>query len=185
VSAGPHRRAVFGLGSNLGARWRFLADAAGALVALDRDARISSVYASSPVGGPGGQGWYLNAVVALSTDLGPYELLGVARELEQAAGRVRVERHGPRTLDVDLLDLDGVTLAEPELTVPHPRMLERAFVLAPLEEVAPDLVPPGWRDRLGPAALEDALRVVGALVAPGVGAQLVPGGAEGEGGSAR
>ncbi len=98
------------------------------------------MYETEPVGGPGGQGPYLNLVVELDTDLDPHELLAVCRRLESAAERVRLERWGARTLDVDVLWIDGVQLDEPELIVPHPRMRERRFVLAPLSELAPELV---------------------------------------------
>lgn len=131
-------RAFLGLGSNLGDRLRLLRDA----VATLRDVGlvgVSPVYETGPVGGPAGQGSYLNLVVELRTDRSPRELLGVCRRLETAAGRVRDERWGPRTLDVDVLWVDGVTLDEPDLTVPHPRMWQRRFVVAPLHDLAPDL----------------------------------------------
>jgi 2-amino-4-hydroxy-6-hydroxymethyldihydropteridine diphosphokinase len=117
----------------------------------------SAVYETEPVGGPGGQGPYLNLVVELDTDLDPHELLAVCRRLESAAERVRLERWGARTLDVDVLWIDGVELDEPDLVVPHPRMNERRFVLAPLSELAPELVDAedlrlatGTVQRLGP-----------------------------------
>ncbi len=131
-------RAFLGLGSNLGERERFLADALGTLG--DSVRAVSDVYETEPVGGPGGQGPFLNLVVELDTDLEPAALLAVCRRLESAAERVREVRWGPRTLDVDVLWIDGVTLDDPELTVPHPRMRQRRFVLAPLSELAPELV---------------------------------------------
>jgi len=100
------------------------------------------------VGGRPGQGPYLNCVVELETSLGPRELLGVAHRLERAAGRERGERWGPRTLDVDVLLVDDLTVDEPDLVVPHPRMYERRFVLAPLAALAPELVPAGWEGRV-------------------------------------
>jgi 2-amino-4-hydroxy-6-hydroxymethyldihydropteridine diphosphokinase len=133
-------RAYLGLGSNLGERERFLADAIGTLGGSVT--AVSDVYETEPVGGPDGQGPFLNLVVELDTDLDPHELLAVCRRLESAAERVREVRWGPRTLDVDVLWIDGVALDDPELTVPHPRMRERRFVLAPLSEIAPDLVDP-------------------------------------------
>jgi 2-amino-4-hydroxy-6-hydroxymethyldihydropteridine diphosphokinase len=133
------RRAFLGLGSNLGDRVRHLRDAVETLRSVDLR-RVSPVYETEPVGGPGGQGAYLNLVAELDTDRGPHDLLGVCHRLEAAAGRVRNERWGPRTLDVDVLWLDGVTVDEPDLQVPHPRMWERRFVLAPLRDLAPDLV---------------------------------------------
>ncbi len=85
-------------------------------------------------------------MVELETDFGPRELLAVCRRLEAAAGRVRRQQHGPRTLDVDVLWVgdpaeDQTTVDEPDLTVPHPRIWERSFVLIPLADLAPDLVP--------------------------------------------
>ncbi len=96
------------------------------------------MYETEPVGGPE-QGAYLNIVVELRTALQPRELLDLCRSLERAAGRERRIRWGPRTLDVDVLWIDGITVDEPELTVPHPRMFQRNFVVVPLLEIAPDL----------------------------------------------
>lgn len=138
------RRAFLGLGSNLGDRAAHLAAAVGVLPDL---ARVSPVYETSPVGGPPGQGPYLNLVVELSTALPARALLEVAQRLEAEAGRERGERFGPRTLDVDVLWVEGETVDEPDLTVPHPRMNERRFVLAPLADLAPDLVPAGWEEQ--------------------------------------
>ncbi|MDP8976635.1 MAG: 2-amino-4-hydroxy-6-hydroxymethyldihydropteridine diphosphokinase [Actinomycetota bacterium] len=136
-------RAYLGLGSNVGDRWAHLRRAAAALPGL---VRTSPVYETEPVGGPPGQGHFLNAVVELETSLEPRALLAVCHGLEEAAGRVRTERHGPRTLDVDVLLIvgdatDHLTVDEPDLTVPHPRMWERPFVLIPLADLASDLVP--------------------------------------------
>lgn len=138
-------RAYLGLGSNVGDRWKALRDAVGSLSGV---LAVSSVYETDPVGGPTGQGEFLNCVVAIETDLSPHQLLGVCHRLESAAGRVRDARWGPRTLDVDILLIDGVTIDEPDLQVPHPRMWTRRFVLEPLAEIAPELAPEGW-DRLG------------------------------------
>lgn len=129
------RRAFLGLGTNLGDRRGHLLDAVQAMPDL---VRISSVYETEPVGGPE-QGSFLNIVVELATALEPHDLLGVCRSLERAAGRERRVRWGPRTLDVDVLWIDGCSIDEPELTVPHPRMHERNFVVLPLLEIAPDL----------------------------------------------
>ncbi len=101
---------------------------------------LSPVYESDPVGGPPGQGPYLNMVVELSTELGPQALLEMARVLEQGAGRQRVERWGSRTLDVDILVVGDLRVEEPDLIVPHPRLAERAFVLVPLNDLAPEVV---------------------------------------------
>ena len=138
------RRVFLGLGANL-------ADREGALRAavagLPDVVAVSGLYETEPVGGPSGQPAYLNAVVELSTGLPPRALLAVAQRLEAAAGRDRTAaavRHGPRPLDVDVLWIDGETVGETDLTVPHPRMFERRFVLAPLADLAPDVVPEGW-----------------------------------------
>ncbi len=148
-SAGRHR-AHLGLGSNLGDRLGFLRGAMRGLTAVAEAevARVSRVYETAPVGGPQ-QGPYLNAVVALDTRLTAAELLSVAHELEAAAGRARHERWGPRSLDVDVLLVGDELVDTPELTVPHPRLWERGFVLAPLADVAPELVSRpegGWAD---------------------------------------
>lgn len=147
-------RAFLGLGSNLGDRLALLR---AAVAALPDVVALSDVYETAPVGGPD-QEPFLNLVVELETTRTPRELLECCRELEAAADRVRGERWGPRTLDVDVLWIDGVTLDEPDLIVPHPRMYERAFVLVPLRELAPDLVPAD----LGPLA-DQVLRRVGPL----------------------
>jgi 2-amino-4-hydroxy-6-hydroxymethyldihydropteridine diphosphokinase len=132
-------RAFLALGSNLGDRARYLREAVETLRSVDLRA-VSPVYETEPIGGPGGQGAYLNLVVELATERSPHELLGVCHRLESAAGRVRDQRWGPRTLDVDVLWIDGVTVDEPDLRVPHPRLWERRFVVAPLRDLAPDLV---------------------------------------------
>jgi 2-amino-4-hydroxy-6-hydroxymethyldihydropteridine diphosphokinase len=138
--------------------------AVGRLRELDPALRVSPVYETAPLGGPEGQDRFLNCVVRLECDLDAYELLAMAHEIEAAAGRVRTVRNGPRTLDVDLLLFDDERIEETELVVPHPRMYERGFVLAPLEDLDASRVPDGWRDRLArddPKALE--LRLVGRL----------------------
>lgn len=160
-------RAALALGSNLGDRWSLLADAVAMLRELDSAALVSSVYETAPIGGPTGQGAYLNCVVILDTDRSASALLAIAHDLEAAANRVRSVRFGPRTLDVDVLLYGDEVSDDPVLTLPHPRMYERAFVLAPLAEIAPDLVPAGWIDALGGgAAVAQEVRRVGALLAP-------------------
>jgi 2-amino-4-hydroxy-6-hydroxymethyldihydropteridine diphosphokinase len=131
-------RAFLGLGSNLGDRAGYLRAAVAALGPHGLRA-TSDVYETEPVGGPE-QGAFLNLVAELDTDLDARGLLGVCRELEAEAARVREVRWGPRTLDVDVLWVDGEVVDEPDLVVPHPRMGERRFVLAPLRDLAPDLV---------------------------------------------
>jgi 2-amino-4-hydroxy-6-hydroxymethyldihydropteridine diphosphokinase len=133
-------RAYLALGSNLGDRLAYLQYAVDALA--NQVVAISNVYETAPVGGPE-QGAYLNAVVAIDTDLAPQALLALAQRIESDAQRVRAERWGPRTLDVDVLLYDDIELDDPDLTIPHPRMWERGFVLAPLRDVAPGLVDAG------------------------------------------
>lgn len=137
-------RAFLGLGSNLGDREAHLRTAISSLPDV---VAVSDVYETDPVGGPE-QGRFLNLVVQLDTDLEPHDLLGVCHRIESAAGRVRDVRWGPRTLDVDILWIDGVTVDTPDLQVPHPRMMERRFVLEPLEDLDPTLAPEGWRESL-------------------------------------
>jgi 2-amino-4-hydroxy-6-hydroxymethyldihydropteridine diphosphokinase len=137
-------RAFLALGSNLGEREQLLRDAVASIPDL---VAVSPVYETDPVGGPGGQGAFLNAVVELDTERSPRELLELCQRLEADAQRVRKERWGPRTLDVDVLLVGDLTVDEPDLEVPHPRMWERRFVLAPLADLAPDVVPPEVLER--------------------------------------
>ncbi|MGH9028721.1 MAG: 2-amino-4-hydroxy-6-hydroxymethyldihydropteridine diphosphokinase, partial [Acidimicrobiales bacterium] len=129
----PCVRAFVGLGSNMGDRASNLRFALDGLPDVEAS---SSVYETSPMGGPPGQDMYLNAVAELHTDLSARRLLEIAKALEKAAGRVEGERFGPRPLDVDVLLVGDLKLDEPDLVVPHPRMWERRFVLAPLHELA-------------------------------------------------
>jgi 2-amino-4-hydroxy-6-hydroxymethyldihydropteridine diphosphokinase len=152
-------RALLGLGSNLGDRRALLSEAVRSLTGVTA---VSPLYETDPVGGPGGQGAYLNLVVVIDTDLEPRQLLGVCHRLEAAADRVRAERWGPRTLDVDILWMEGHEVDEPDLQVPHPRMTSRRFVMAPLADVAPDLAAPGWQKQA-----EGEVRKVGELFTSG------------------
>jgi 2-amino-4-hydroxy-6-hydroxymethyldihydropteridine diphosphokinase len=140
--------AYLALGSNLGDREAALAAAIAGLTGL-RSVRTSSVYETEPVGGPP-QGSFLNQVLAAETALEPEALLGACLALEAAFGRERRVPNGPRTLDVDVLLYGDQVRASPLLTLPHPRLHERRFVLVPLAEIAPDLVHP----RLGLAVRE-------------------------------
>jgi 2-amino-4-hydroxy-6-hydroxymethyldihydropteridine diphosphokinase len=130
-------RAFMGLGSNMGDRLGHLRHGVAGLPDL---VAVSPVYETEPVGGPAGQDSYLNIVAELSTGLSPRELLEIAHLLEEQAGRVRTVLNGPRTLDVDVLSVGDLSVDEPDLVVPHPRIRERRFVLAPLADLAPDLV---------------------------------------------
>lgn len=134
-------RAFLGLGSNLGDRQELMRSA---VESLDDVVAVSSLYETDPIGGVE-QDPFLNIVVQLDTAKTARELLEVCRDLETAAERVRDVRWGPRTLDADVLWVDGEAVDEPDLIVPHPRMRDRAFVMIPLGELAPDLVE-GWSD---------------------------------------
>lgn len=136
--------AYVGLGANLGDRRAALE---GAVAELGRTRgvrvmRVSTFHETAPVGGPP-QPDYLNGVVEVETDLGARALLDAILSIERRFGRERRERWGPRTLDLDLLLYGDGVIEEPGLSVPHPRMAERGFVLAPLAELAPDLRHPG------------------------------------------
>lgn len=152
------RRAYLGLGSNEGDRLAHLQHAVDGLGATSgiEVAAVSFVYETDPVGGPP-QGPYLNAVVAIETALSARELLLRAKELEAKAGRTTGEHWGPRPLDVDILLVGDERVDDPDLAVPHPRLTQRHFVLAPLADLDPGraTVPPdGWR---GVRRLEVAL----------------------------
>ncbi|MCZ7528157.1 MAG: 2-amino-4-hydroxy-6-hydroxymethyldihydropteridine diphosphokinase [Acidimicrobiia bacterium] len=153
------RRAYLGLGSNLGDRLERLQSAVDGLAAAEgvTVVAVSPVYETEPVGPP--QPDYLNAVVSIDTQLTPRQLLEVARRLEAEAGRVRGERWGSRSLDVDLLLVGDEEVCETDLVVPHPRLRERAFVLAPLSDLAPDLVDVPTAGWAGVRRTELALRV--------------------------
>lgn len=136
--------AYIALGSNLGDRRAFLERAAAALRqhgAVSR-LRMSSIYQTAPVGGPVGQGPYLNAVAEIATTLPAEALLALLHAIEVDCGRVRNVPYGPRTLDLDLLLYGDAIRSDSLLTLPHPRMQQRLFVLAPLAEIAPGVVHP-------------------------------------------
>jgi 2-amino-4-hydroxy-6-hydroxymethyldihydropteridine diphosphokinase len=130
-----------GLGANLGQAKQAVETAVVSLGKLPntRVMACSSLYRSAPVDATGPD--YINAVVQLETRVNAYELLRTFQDLENLAGRERPYFHAPRTLDIDLLFFGEAKIESQELTVPHPRMHERAFVLLPLSELAPDLVP--------------------------------------------
>jgi dihydroneopterin aldolase/2-amino-4-hydroxy-6-hydroxymethyldihydropteridine diphosphokinase len=138
-------RAIVALGSNLGDRAAYLRFG---LERLSNVVSQSQVFETDPVGGPDNQGPYLNMVAVVDTDLDPFAMLRRLLQIESEAHRVRVQRWGPRTLDLDLLFYDDYTIESEELTVPHPRFAERRFVLEPLSEVAVEFCPSHWRDRL-------------------------------------
>jgi 2-amino-4-hydroxy-6-hydroxymethyldihydropteridine diphosphokinase len=136
--------AYIGVGSNLGDPVARVQAAFDALARVPRTQLIarSSLYRTRPFG-PVAQDHFVNAVAGVLTQLTPVELLAALRDIESAAGRVRTERWGPRTLDLDLLVYGDRRIAEPDLTVPHPGIAERGFVLRPLNDVAPTLDVPG------------------------------------------
>ncbi|MFI9552409.1 2-amino-4-hydroxy-6-hydroxymethyldihydropteridine diphosphokinase [Nonomuraea endophytica] len=138
-------KVVLALGSNLGQRFQTLQGAVDTLFDAPGLEFIaaSPVYETDPVGGPEGQKPYLNAVIVAEAKLQPQMLLDRALSVENAFGRVRAERWGARTLDVDLLVVGEVISDDPELTLPHPRAHERAFVLVPWAQVDPDGEIPG------------------------------------------
>ena len=150
--------AYLGLGSNLGDRLDTLQRAVDLLA--ERGARVvasSRVWETEPVGGPEDQPSFLNAAVRVETDLEPDDLLGAANAVEAALGRVREVRWGPRTIDIDVLLVDDLILDDRALTVPHPRMTDRAFVILPLLELDPDpVLPDGTRVLDLPAPAGDA-----------------------------
>ena len=147
-------RAVIALGANLGDRLATLAAAVDALRSLGSVTAVSSVHETDPVGGPD-QPAYLNAVVVLETGLDPLALLTALQGIEAEHGRTREVRWGARTLDLDILDMDGIVRTDPDLELPHPRAHERAFVLVPWREVDPAAVV------VGRGAVADLLAAVG------------------------
>ncbi|MGK0674053.1 MAG: 2-amino-4-hydroxy-6-hydroxymethyldihydropteridine diphosphokinase [Halothiobacillaceae bacterium] len=149
--------AYIGLGSNLNDPVGQVRRALGVIAALPESRLVaaSRLYRSPPMG-PIDQPEYINAVAALQTELVPYDLLRALQAIEQDFGRVRLRRWGERVIDLDLLLYDNLHLDSPELILPHPGIGERAFVLCPLAELAPDLVIPG----LGPLADLLAARVM-------------------------
>jgi 2-amino-4-hydroxy-6-hydroxymethyldihydropteridine diphosphokinase len=124
------------LGSNIGDRRAHLQRAVEMLPGV---LAVSPLYETDPVGGPD-QDPYYNIVVELRTEMTPHQLLGLCHRLEANAERVREVRWGPRTLDVDIIWMEGVELLTDHLTIPHPRWKERRFVLAPMRDLAPELV---------------------------------------------
>lgn len=146
MGASTHSQSIayIGIGSNLGNPPRQVQQAIATLSQWPGITllSLSPWYGSSPVGGEPGQPDYLNGVICLGTALSPHALLDVLQHIEHAQGRERLTRWGARTLDLDLLLYDALTLSDERLTLPHPRLHERAFVLRPLTDIAPQLVLP-------------------------------------------
>jgi 2-amino-4-hydroxy-6-hydroxymethyldihydropteridine diphosphokinase len=155
------KTAYLSLGTNLGDRERNLESAIGKLAAPDlRIRRVSSVYETAPVDTDDPR-WFLNLVVEAETDLFPMQLLWRAGKIEHSLGRVRTVVNGPRTIDIDILLYGGAVIRSSSLEVPHPRMTQRRFVLAPLAELAPGLRHPVTRktiQELLDAAPEQSVR---------------------------
>lgn len=158
-------KAHLGLGSNLGDRSANLAEAMRRLNDPPRVEvlRVSSVYETEPVG-VSDQPNFLNLVVAISTSLTPHELLDHCLGIEESLGRVRRERWGPRTIDLDLLMFGDVVMDDDRLTLPHPRMAARSFVMVPLAEIAPETIVGGEPARDLAARLGDTgIKQIGSL----------------------
>jgi 2-amino-4-hydroxy-6-hydroxymethyldihydropteridine diphosphokinase len=132
----PPLRVVVGVGANLGDRIRTMREAVSQLGRIGRVVQSSRVYETAPVGGPA-QPAFLNAAVLLEYPGNPLALLDALLAIELGFGRVRLERWGPRTLDLDVLWIDGVAVDDARLVVPHPRLHERAFAVIPLLDVVP------------------------------------------------
>ncbi|AHB49140.1 2-amino-4-hydroxy-6-hydroxymethyldihydropteridine pyrophosphokinase [Hyphomicrobium nitrativorans NL23] len=152
--------ALIGLGSNMGDKQANIRRAIGLLTEAGdiRLVRASRLYRTPPWGVLD-QDWFVNACIAVATDLAPYDLLARCLGVEDEMKRVRHERWGPRVIDVDVLTYRNVALDDARLTVPHPRIVERAFVLLPLKDIAPDLVVSGhvldhWLAKLDTAGVE-------------------------------
>ncbi|HEU4327785.1 MAG TPA: 2-amino-4-hydroxy-6-hydroxymethyldihydropteridine diphosphokinase [Roseiflexaceae bacterium] len=159
----PPHTVYLALGSNLGDRRVNLAAAVARLPPVVAVERISQLYETEPAYVTD-QPRFLNAVLHGATDLPPEELLAWIKRLERELGRQSGLRFGPRLIDIDILLYDALTLSSPALTIPHPRMAERPFVLVPLAEIAPALVPPGWN-----ASVADTARLAhthGEIIAP-------------------
>ena len=155
AATAPHT-AYLGLGSNLGDRAAMLRAAVSALAAHLQVSAVSSLYDTAPQLVTD-QPRFLNAALAGITRLEPLALLRAVKDIETALGRVPGPRYGPRALDIDLLLVDDVVLDTPELTLPHPRLAERAFALLPLAEIAPMLrLPPA-----GPTIADLARAIAG------------------------
>lgn len=129
------------LGSNIGDRTAHLRDAITHLAGLGNVLAVSSFYETEPVEFTD-QDWFLNCAVALENTNSPAELMEALLEIERQIGRQRIQKKGPRTVDIDILLFDDLVVATPELTIPHPAMATRRFVLQPLAEIAPDVMHP-------------------------------------------
>lgn len=163
-------RAYLGLGANLGDRAATLRSAIASIADLGTIIAVSPAYETAPVGYYRDQPDFLNAVVVVKTSLRPLELLAATQAIENAHGRERPFPNAPRTLDIDILYLDDQIVAAPALTVPHPRVTQRAFALIPLADVAPNLCDP----RTGRRVRDLADQVAGSQSVRAVAVELTP-----------
>ena len=154
-SSTPPHIVYLALGANLGDRSASLRTAVERLRDAVAVERLSSVYETEPAYLLD-QPHFLNMALRGRTTLDPHALLAFLKRIERDMGRAAGPRYGPRTIDLDILLYDSLALATAQLTLPHPRMAERPFVLAPLAEIAPELVPPGWNRSIG--ALAEVVR---------------------------
>lgn len=140
-NSSPDRRAWLGLGGNIGDPVRNMALALKALDQRDDCSlcKVSRLY-KTPPWGKTDQAWFFNSCAEITTSLEPLALLQACLETEKSLKRVRMERWGPRSIDIDILAMDGLTLTGERLTLPHPRMTGRGFVLVPLNDIAPGIV---------------------------------------------
>jgi 2-amino-4-hydroxy-6-hydroxymethyldihydropteridine diphosphokinase len=130
------------LGSNLGDREKYLREAISRLEGLGVVRKVSAFYETQPVEVQDEQPWFLNCALAMETELMPLDFLNRMLGVERSMGRIRAVPKGPRTIDIDILFFGNEVLEMPELTVPHPAMHQRRFVLEPLAEIAPDVMHP-------------------------------------------
>jgi 2-amino-4-hydroxy-6-hydroxymethyldihydropteridine diphosphokinase len=142
------------LGSNVGDREAHLRDALGRLGAIGRVVALSSIYEAEPVEFTR-QPWFLNCAVTFETAQSPLQLLATILRIEEEMGRRRVQNKGPRSIDIDILIFEDIVMDSKELTIPHPAMHERRFVLEPLAEIVPDVVHPIFKKTI--SELRDAL----------------------------
>jgi 2-amino-4-hydroxy-6-hydroxymethyldihydropteridine diphosphokinase len=149
-----HKLAYLSLGSNVGNRAANLEAAIARLSSLGKVVAVSSFYETEPVGFAA-QPWFLNCAVKLDTEKTPRQLLAAILELEQEMGRRRVQKNGPRTIDIDILLFGSSIIKTKGLIIPHPAMHERRFVLEPMAEIAPDVLHPVFKRSI--RELRDAL----------------------------